>query len=200
MWQAANELQQRVGAACPERVRAPSEADVARELARFAQIKQAGEQEWRRMGTCSGAQAPRYIKGRLLASASLQAAASKPTRVGIVLEAGKPYFIVGKGTVSLWDGQSDGCDSVFRYRTPLEPNGGALVVWGQLKLVNPTVHLSDLIRQQTGTAPVYQASHVYEALLTGTGLPLEAVVHDGGGYSDNHGQLTVEVYEAVVQR
>ena len=138
-----------------------------------------------------------YVKGRILGSARLPARESKSTKTGVVLEKGKPYIVVGKGSVSLWDGQTDGCDSVFRYKTPLEKNGGPLKVWGQLKLVNPTAHLSDLIKQQTGKDPIYNPGHVYEAVVIGQGSQLEALVFDGGGYGDNHGELTVEVYEAV---
>jgi hypothetical protein len=142
-----------------------------------------------------------YVKGRLLAGpVRIPAKNSTPTDVGIVLEMGKAYFVVGQGICSLWDGQHDGCDSVYRYRTPMEANGGPLKVWGQLKLINPTVHLSQLIEQQTRKPPVYNPSHTYEGLVRGEGKPLKAVVYDGGGYGDNHGQLQVSVYEAVKAR
>ena len=143
---------------------------------------------------------PTYVRGRLLATKDLPGAKSTPTDVGIVLQQGKAYFVAGSGSVSLWDGQNDGCDSVFRYKTPLEPRGGAIVVWGQLELFNPDIHLSDLIQRQTGKAPVYTVAHVYQAMVIGSGQPLRARVFDGGGYSDNHGQLTVSVYEAVPSR
>jgi hypothetical protein len=34
-------------------------------------------------------------------------------------------------------------------------------------------------------------------VIFGEGKPLKAIVHDGGGYSDNHGELRVSVYEAI---
>ncbi len=138
-----------------------------------------------------------YTKGRMIGSAQIPARNTKPTRVTGVLEKGKPYIVVGKGSVSLWDGQTDGCDSVFRYKTPLEKGGGPLKIWGQLNLINPTARLSDLIKEQTGKDPIYNSGHVYEAVVTGQGLQFEAIVYDGGGYGDNHGELTVEVYEAI---
>jgi hypothetical protein len=138
-----------------------------------------------------------YTKGKMLASARIDARNSKPTNMGVNLRSGTAYFVVGKGSVSLWNGQTDGCDSVYRHKTPLETNGGPLKIWGQLKLLNPNGHLSDFIKQQTGKDAIYNPGHVYEALIIGTGLPLEAIVYDGGGYEDNHGQLTVEVYEAI---
>jgi hypothetical protein len=113
------------------------------------------------------------------------------------LEKGKAYFVSGEGVCSLWDGQTDGCDSVFRYKAPY---AGPVVVWGQLQLLNPNVHLSELIEKETGKAPVCNAKgHTYEAIVIGEGLPLKARVFDGGGYGDNHGALTVKVYEAIPQ-
>jgi hypothetical protein len=149
-------------------------------------------------GSASLGYSKNYTKGALLAGpVSIPAESSSPTDVGITLELGKPYVIVGEGTCSLWDGQEDGCDSVYRYRTPLEPNGGELKVWGQLKLIDPTVHLSSIIEEQTGKSPEYNPSHVYEGVIFGEGKPLKAIVHDGGGYSDNHGELSVSVHEAI---
>jgi hypothetical protein len=145
-----------------------------------------------------GSEKGSYRKGKRLAGpVKLDARNSKPTSTGVVLAKGKPYIVVGTGVCSLWDGQNDGCDSVYRYRTPLEKGGGAKVVWGQLKLVNPNVHLAELIEKQTGKKPVYNPSHVYEAVVIGEGKPLMALVYDGGGYGDNHGALSVSVYEAI---
>jgi hypothetical protein len=121
-----------------------------------------------------------------------------PTEVSIVLEKDKSYFVVGEGTCSLWNGQDDGCDSVYRYRTPLEPNGGEIKVWGQLQLIDPNVHLSDLLIKQTGKEdPGYNPDHKYEAVVIGEGKTLKARVFDGGGYGDNHGELKISVYEAI---
>ena len=71
------------------------------------------------------------------------------------------------------------------------------MVWGQLKLVNPSVHLSELVEKQAGKKAAYNPAHVYEAVVIGEGKPLLAVVYDGGSYRDNHGALAVSVYEAV---
>lgn len=140
----------------------------------------------------------RLARGRLLGAATLPGERSQPTDTGVYLEAGRSYFVVGEGSVSLWDGQDDGCDSVYRYRTPMEDRGGPLVIWGQLKLFLPSpVYLSGLIEKQTGRKAVYNPGHVYEALVSGEGATLKAVVFDGGGYGDNHGALRVSVYEAV---
>ena len=138
-----------------------------------------------------------YEKGKRLGGATLAAKKRDATDVGVVLEAGKPYIIVGEGSCSLWPGRNDGCDSVYRYFSPLETNGGAIVVWGQLKLIDPTIHLSEAITNQTGKAPEYNKSHVYEAVVMGEGKSLKALVYDGGSYGDNGGQLKVSVYEAV---
>jgi hypothetical protein len=146
-------------------------------------------------------QKAQYVKGRrLIGPVNIPARNATATAVGITLEKGKAYFVEGQGVCSLWDGQADGCDSVYRYRTPMEAGGGARKVWGQLKLINPTVHLSQLIEQQTGKTPVYNPSHTYTALVIGEGKPLQAIVYDGGGYGDNHGQLQVSVYEAIRAR
>ena len=138
-----------------------------------------------------------FQKGKRLGGATLAAKKSDATDVGVVLEAGKPYIIVGEGTCSLWPGRNDGCDSVYRYFSPTETNGGPLKVWGQLKLIDPTIHLCEAIANQTGKEPEYNKGHVYEAVVLGEGKSLKATVYDGGGYSDNGGQLKVTVYEAV---
>jgi C1A family cysteine protease len=137
-------------------------------------------------------------KGALLAGPiTIPANMETPTEVGIVLEKDKSYFVVGEGTCSLWDGQEDGCDSVYRYRTPLEPNGGEIKIWGQLELVDPSIHLSDLIEKNTGKPAEYNPSHIYEAVVIGEGKTFKARVNDGGGYGDNHGELKISVYEAM---
>ncbi|HQJ27802.1 MAG TPA: hypothetical protein PLG39_00425 [Methanotrichaceae archaeon] len=149
-------------------------------------------------GTGGSGSAGNFTKGALLVGPiSIPAISTTPTDLGIVLERGKPYIIVGEGTCSLWDGQEDGCDSVYRYNTPLEPNGGELKVWGQLELIDPSIHLSELIEKDTGKLPEYNPSHVYEAVLFGDGKTLKARVFDGGGYSDNHGELKISVYDAL---
>jgi len=137
-----------------------------------------------------------YTKGQLLAGpVSIPAISTTPTEVGVVLESGKPYIIVGEGECSLWSDHTDGVDSCFCYAE--WRIGDVPQVWGQLKLVDPTVHLSELIEEQTGAPPVYNTSHVYEAVVFGEGMPLKAIVHDGGGYSDNNGELRISVYEAI---
>ncbi len=142
-----------------------------------------------------------WVRGRLLAGpVPIPANLAEPTPLGVVLEQGRPYIIVGQGSCSLWDGQEDGCDSVYRYRTPLEEGGGPLKIWGQLRLVDPDGHLCNFMEQELGKAPDYNPSHEYQAVVTGTGATVKALVHDGGGYSDNHGQLEVSVYEAVRRR
>jgi hypothetical protein len=137
-----------------------------------------------------------YQRGVLIGQADLPAEKDTPTDVGIVLEKGMPYFVVGEGVCSLWNGQNDGCDSVYRYRTPLEPNGGEIKIWGQLQLIDPSVHLSDLIEEDTGKPAEYNPSHIYESIVVGEGKALKARVFDGGGYGDNHGTLYIKIYEA----
>jgi hypothetical protein len=105
------------------------------------------------------------------------------------------YIVVGEGVCSLWDDHTDGVDSVFCYaqwRIRDTPQ-----VWGQLELSDPSIHLSDLIAQNTGNPADYNPSHVYEAVVIGEGKTLKARVFDGGGYSDNHGELRISIYQAV---
>jgi hypothetical protein len=66
-----------------------------------------------------------------------------------------------------------------------------------MELANPSVHLSDLIGRNTGEPAEYNPSHVYEAVVFGEGKILKARVYDGGGYSDNHGELKISVYQAI---
>ena len=144
-----------------------------------------------------------YTRGSFLKDAVLPGNKSTATPVGIVLEKGKAYFIEGEGEVSLWEEQEDGCDSVFRYKAPRTPDGGPKVVWGQLLLFNPNIHLSELIERQLDrklTESDYRGDHVYQALVIGDGLPLKAMVFDGNSYSDNHGKLTIKVYDAIKKR
>ena len=137
---------------------------------------------------------PKYKRGVLLAGPiNIPADQSEPTGLGIVLEVDKKYMIVGQGECSLWNGQNDGCDSVFRYNSPLEPNGGEIIKWCQLALFDPDKHLCELLQAE----PQYTTTHEYEGVITGIGKELRARVHDGGSYSDNHDALQVSVYEAV---
>jgi hypothetical protein len=139
-----------------------------------------------------------YSKGALLAGpVSIPAISTTPTDVGIVLESGKPYLIVGEGVCSLWSDHTDGVDSCFCYAQ--WRIGDVPLVWGQLEIMDPTAHLSELIEQQTGKPPVYTDSHIYEGVIFGIGKPLKAIVYDGGGYSDNNGELKISVYEAIKQ-
>ena len=140
-----------------------------------------------------------FARGKLLATATVRADRATPTSTGLVLLRGRQYIVVGSKVASLWAGQDDGVDSVFRYKTPLEPGGGPLKVWGQLKLISPDVHLSDLIKKQTGKDPVYNPAHEYQATVTGDGRVLGAIVYDAGSYSDNRGSLQLDVYEAIPQ-
>lgn len=137
-----------------------------------------------------------YVKGALLAGpVSIPAESTTPTDVGVTLEEGKPYIIVGEGECSLWDDKTDGVDSCFCYAE--WRIGDTPQVWGQLKLIDPTAHLSELIEEQTGAPPEYNSAHIYEGVAFGEGKPLKAIVYDGGGYSDNHGTLQISVYEAI---
>lgn len=138
-----------------------------------------------------------YQKGALLVGPiSLQAAWTDPQDV-LFLDQGRPYIIVGEGTCSLWDSppEPDGVDSCFVYAK--WRIGDIPQIWGQLELVDPSVHLSDLIEDNTGQPAVYNPSHVYEAVVFGEGKMLKARVFDGGGYSDNSGELRISVYQAV---
>lgn len=147
-------------------------------------------------GSGSQGLAKNYTKGALLAGpVSIPAISTTPTEVGIVLESGKPYIIVGEGECSLWSDHTDGVDSCFCYAQ--WRIGDTPQVWGQLELIDPTAHLSDLIEEQTGKPPEYNPSHVYEGVVFGEGKPLKAMVYDGGGYDDNNGELRISVYEAI---
>lgn len=147
-------------------------------------------------GSGSLGPASNYMKGALLAGpVSIPAESTTPTDVGVMLEEGKPYIVVGEGECSLWDDKTDGVDSCFCYAE--WRIGDTPQVWGQLKLIDPTAHLSDLIEEQAGALPEYSSAHVYEGVVFGEGKPLKAIVYDGGGYSDNHGTLQISVYEAI---
>lgn len=138
-----------------------------------------------------------YQKGALLIGPiSIPADWTDPQDI-IFLDQGRPYIIVGEGTCSLWDSppEPDGVDSCFVYAK--WRIGDVPQVWGQLELVDPSVHLSDLIERNTGKPAEYNPSHVYEAVVFGEGKMLKARVYDGGGYSDNHGELKISVYQAI---
>ena len=138
-----------------------------------------------------------YQKGALLIGpVSLPADWTDPQDI-IFLDQGRPYIIVGEGTCSLWDSppEPDGVDSCFVYAK--WRIGDVPQVWGQLELVDPSAHLSDLIERNTGKPAEYNPSHVYEAVVFGEGKMLKARVYDGGGYSDNHGELKISVYQAI---
>ena len=155
-------------------------------------------------GICSASNGPigqnaangtSYHKGSLLAGPiSLPANLSDPQDV-VLLEKDKPYIVVGEGVCSLWDGHTDGVDSVFCYAQ--WRIGNTPLVWGQLELIDPSIHLSDLIKTSTGKPAEYNPSHIYEAVVIGEGTTLKARVYDDGGYSDNHGDLRISVYQAV---
>jgi hypothetical protein len=138
-----------------------------------------------------------YQKGALLVGPiSLHADWTDPQDI-LFLDLGRPYIIVGDGTCSLWDNppEPDGVDSCFVYAK--WRIGDIPQIWGQLELVDPSTHLSDLIEENTGKPAVYNPSHIYEAVIFGEGKMLKARVFDGGGYSDNHGELRISVYQAI---
>jgi hypothetical protein len=138
-----------------------------------------------------------YQKGALLVGPiSLQAAWTDPQDI-LFLDPGRPYIIVGEGTCSLWDNppEPDGVDSCFVYAK--WRIGDIPQIWGQLELVDPSIHLSELIEKNTGKPAEYNPSHIYEAVVIGEGKTLKARVYDGGGYEDNHGELRISVYQAV---
>ena len=157
-------------------------------------------------GTCSAsngtsgqnaANGTSYHKGSLLAGPISLPANLSTFQDVVFLDKDTPYIVVGEGTCSLWDNPPtpDGVDSVFCYAQ--WRIGDTPQVWGQLELSDPSIHLSDLIAQNTGNPAVYNPSHVYEAVVIGEGKTLKARVFDGGGYSDNHGELRISVYQAV---
>jgi hypothetical protein len=138
-----------------------------------------------------------YQKGTLLVGPiSLQAAWTDPQDI-LFLDQGRPYIIVGEGTCSLWDNppEPDGVDSCFVYAK--WRIGDTPLIWGQLELVDPSIHLSELIEKNAGKPAEYDPAHIYEAVVVGEGKTLKARVYDGGGYSDNHGELRISVYQAV---
>jgi len=138
-----------------------------------------------------------YQKGALLIGPiSIPAEWTDPQDI-LFLDQGRPYIIVGEGTCSLWDSppEPDGVDSCFVYAK--WRIGDIPQIWGQMELVDPSVHLSDLIERNTGKQAEYNPSHVYEAVVFGEGKMLKARVFDGGGYSDNHGELKISVYQAI---
>jgi hypothetical protein len=159
-----------------------------------------GEQGATRPTTATGsliANGTSYQKGALLIGpVSIPAEWTDPQDI-IFLDQGRPYIIVGEGTCSLWDNppEPDGVDSCFVYAK--WRIGDVPQVWGQLELADPSVHLSDLIERNTGKPAEYNPSHVYEAVVFGQGKMLKARVYDGGGYSDNHGELKISVYQAI---
>lgn len=135
-------------------------------------------------------------KGPLLAG-PISLPANRDTFQDVLfLDKDKPYILVGEGTCSLWDNPPtpDGVDSCFCYAK--WRIGDTPQIWGQLELSDPSIHLSDLITQNTGNPAEYNSSHVYEAVIIGEGKPLKARVSDGGGYSDNYGELRISIYQA----
>jgi hypothetical protein len=164
---------------------------------------EAGPQEQQGTGGTESAAGPltangtSYSKGALLVGPiSLQADWTDPQDI-LFLDQGRPYIVVGEGTCSLWDNppEPDGVDSCFCYAK--WRIGDTPQIWGQLELTDPSVHLSDLIEKNTGKPAEYNPSHIYEAVVIGEGKMLKARVFDGGGYSDNHGELRISVYNAV---
>jgi hypothetical protein len=143
------------------------------------------------------ARAVEYSKGRRLVAAVIPASRSTPTDVRIVLERGKPYFLVSEGVVGMWSDRNYGVDSVYRYDAPASAGGKTLEMWGQLELFNPNIRLPEAIQKYTGRKPDYNPSHVYETVIVGEGQPLRARVFDPGPYGDNSGELRVTIYEAV---
>ena len=138
-----------------------------------------------------------YQKGALLVGPiSLPAEWTDP-QVILFLDQDRPYIIVGEGTCSLWDNppEPDGVDSCFVYAK--WRIGDIPQIWGQMELVDPSIHLSDLIEKNIGKPAEYKPSHIYEAVVIGEGKTLKARVYDGGGYSDNHGELRISVYQAI---
>jgi len=138
-----------------------------------------------------------YQKGALFVGPiSLNASWTDPQDI-LFLDQGRPYIIVGEGTCSLWDNppEPDGVDPCFVYAK--WRIGDIPQIWGQLELVDPSTHLSDLIEKKTGMPAEYNPSHIYEAVVIGEGKMLRARVYDGGGYSDNYGELKISVYQAV---
>ena len=137
-----------------------------------------------------------YTKGALLAGpVSIPANRSIPTDVGITLESGKPYIIVGEGLFSFWSDHTDGVDSCFGYAKWRV--GDTPQVWGSLQIIDPTANLSGLIEKQTGMPPVYNPFHAYEGVVFGEGKPLKAMIYDAGSYDDNNGELRISVYDAI---
>ncbi|OPY49270.1 MAG: hypothetical protein A4E49_03194 [Methanosaeta sp. PtaU1.Bin112] len=159
-----------------------------------------GQQEAAAPATAAGglvADKTRYQKGALLIGPiSIPAEWTEPQDI-IFLDQGRPYIVVGEGTCSLWDSppEPDGVDCCFVYAK--WRIGDVPQVWGQLELVDPSIHLSELIERNTGKPAEYNSSHVYEAVAFGEGKMLKARVYDGGGYSDNHGELKISVYQAI---
>ena len=138
-----------------------------------------------------------YQKGALLVGPISLPAEWTDSQNILFLDQGRPYIIVGEGTCSLWDNppEPDGVDSCFVYAK--WRIGETPQIWGQLELIDPSIHLSDLIEKNTGKPAEYNPSHIYEAVIIGEGKMLKARVYDGGGYSDNHGELKISVYQAV---
>jgi len=137
------------------------------------------------------------IGKRLAGPVKVYANSPAPVSLRYVLATWKHYYIVGEGYCSLWAGRDYGVDSIYRYDTPTIRDGGPLVVWNLLMLLEPNISLGDLIKQDKGEYPPYNPNHRYEALIKGSGQLLKVYIKEGGDYRDNSGYLKVSIYDAV---
>jgi len=128
---------------------------------------------------------------RVAGPVAINARRTSPTYITRLLP-GRRYLVVVSGTFRYWndDGLCDGAHIIY------SPDGGGRRVFPTLKFSNPDLSLIALIHRQTQRLPAYKPNHVYHAWIQGNGRPLSAVIQDQPGmYIDNHGALSVRVYE-----
>lgn len=135
----------------------------------------------------------KHPKGALVAG-PLLISATKPAHQDVcMLQKGKKYVLVVEGVFGVWaEPRNRGADACFLYESPRSP--GQIRSGDLVYTVNPDASLADLIRTETGAAPVYSPLHVYEAVVTGQGAMLRMMVKDKD-YKDNSGDFMMRVYE-----
>jgi hypothetical protein len=126
--------------------------------------------------------------GKLLETLTVTNEKPEKVKTSFSTEEGKIYVIEASGVVSDWSDKNDGVDAVWRYAEwRVGPKGE---VWDQLRINGKGM------TELAGETIPYNPGHVYRIDFTGDGNPLEFYMSDAqGSSSDNHGSLTVKIFE-----
>jgi len=105
-----------------------------------------------------------------------------------ILQNGKTYTLQISGVFSLWSiSDPTGVDALYNFRGSLANNPK---LWSNL-------HIDDkpLINylKETGGNSAYNQNHIYQLTFTGKGSRLGLVLSEGGSYSDNSGEISVQI-------